>query len=113
MTRTLPKVGQSYPEYNLARVITRLLSRTTYSKPASAVPLSWYENVWGYFEVRLLWIQHTVCHSCRAWAGIAALLLLLSLPLILSLPSIVIGSGEPSDDDPDEPDRDQIHRRLL
>ena len=37
--------------YNLARLITRLLSRETYLKPDRALPLSWFENVWGYFEV--------------------------------------------------------------
>ena len=50
-TRTLPGVGAAYPQYNLARLITRLLSRETYLKPDQALPLSWFENVWGYFEV--------------------------------------------------------------
>ena len=50
-TRTLPGVGAAYPQYNLARLFTRLLSRETYLKPDRALPLSWFENVWGYFEV--------------------------------------------------------------
>ena len=52
-SRSIAGVGQEkYPHYNLARLITRLLSRGTYKKPASeALPLVWYENIWGYFEV--------------------------------------------------------------
>ena len=40
-TRTLPGVGAAYPQYNLARLFTRLLSRETYLKPDLALPLSW------------------------------------------------------------------------
>ena len=27
------------------------LSRDTYKSPSTALPLIWYENIWGYFEV--------------------------------------------------------------
>ena len=46
------KVGSRYyRHYNLARLVTRMLSRTTYTALDSAIGLSWFENMWGYFEV--------------------------------------------------------------
>ena len=51
-TRVVAGVGdEHYPHYNLARLFTRLLSRDTYKSPSTALPLIWYENIWGYFEV--------------------------------------------------------------
>ena len=46
--------------YNLARLLVRLLSRSTYTPPnriwtaggsRAALPLNWFENMFGYFEV--------------------------------------------------------------
>lgn len=46
------RVGsQYYRHYNLARLVTRMLSRATYTAPEGAIGLSWFENMWGYFEV--------------------------------------------------------------
>jgi hypothetical protein len=44
-------VGDEFPSYNAARLLIRLLSRETYSKPQQALPLNWFENTWGYFEI--------------------------------------------------------------
>ena len=47
-------VGADYVSYNAARLLTRLLSRETYRRPASALRLNWFENTWGYFEINPL-----------------------------------------------------------
>ena len=53
--QTEPYAGRDYPYYNLARLVTRLLSRRTYGDVGGAVPLplSFMENMYGYFEVSL------------------------------------------------------------
>jgi hypothetical protein len=46
-------VGPTYPNYKLARMLTRLLSRKTYAEPAgaTALKLNFVENALGYFEL--------------------------------------------------------------
>lgn len=51
--------GENYTEYNLARLVSRLLSRRTYGKQepevtAQPVQLNFMENVFGYLEVNPL-----------------------------------------------------------
>jgi hypothetical protein len=44
-------VGSDYPAYNLARLLTRMLSRKTYHTSSPTVKLNFFENYWGYFEL--------------------------------------------------------------
>lgn len=49
---TAEAVGsENYINYNLARLLVRLLGRGTYRNPSSALALNFMENTWGYFEV--------------------------------------------------------------
>lgn len=40
----------NYVQFNMARLITRLLSRSTYTLPKEALRLNLMEGTWGYFE---------------------------------------------------------------
>ncbi|EDQ89097.1 uncharacterized protein MONBRDRAFT_37188 [Monosiga brevicollis MX1] len=51
-TRAL--VGDTYPAYNLARLVLRLLARTTYTRPDAGLALTFVENTFGYLEVNTL-----------------------------------------------------------
>lgn len=44
-------VGDEYPSYNLARLLTRLLSRKTYQPGSDGLALTFLENTLGYFEM--------------------------------------------------------------
>ena len=46
-----PQAGESYPALSLARLLTRLLSRRTYTDAAAPLRLSFVENTLGYFEL--------------------------------------------------------------
>ena len=46
--------GDQYVEYNLARMLVRLLSQSTYKAGGEeGLPLTFIENVFGYVEVNL------------------------------------------------------------
>eukprot|EP00730_Choanoeca_flexa_P011813 TRINITY_DN2822_c0_g1_i1.p1 TRINITY_DN2822_c0_g1~~TRINITY_DN2822_c0_g1_i1.p1 ORF type:complete len:494 (+),score=97.98 TRINITY_DN2822_c0_g1_i1:40-1521(+) len=51
---TTEAVTQDYPAYNLGRLLTRLLSRKTYTHPAAALKLTFVENTLGYLEANPL-----------------------------------------------------------
>jgi hypothetical protein len=47
---TTEAVTEQYPIYNLGRLLTRLLSRKTYTQPSLGMSLNFIENTWGYLE---------------------------------------------------------------
>ena len=51
-------VGSDYPAYNLARLLTRMLSRKTYHMDSPTVKLNFFENYWGYFVSDRLLVIH-------------------------------------------------------
>jgi hypothetical protein len=68
---TEPLVGSEYPYYNLARIVTRIMSRRTYGAGrgrkatlAAPMPLNMMENLYGYFEVSGMAIHTTCSDNC-------------------------------------------------
>jgi hypothetical protein len=50
-SKTTEAITEQYPIYNLGRLLTRLLSRKTYTQPSLGMSLNFPENIAGYLEV--------------------------------------------------------------